>query len=538
MSAEHTLKTAHRAQHWKWALPVFAVFFPIILLSFYAFEVASDSVRTLVEEENISAAGNLSQLLTQDIRQNSKLAHAIASIPGTITAVAQHNEVAMGTRLKAIMVSNPNIHRAFVVGSGGVLWSEFPKAEGAYGMSFSDTEWFSTVKETHQPFVSGLYIRPQYPEEPVIAIAVPVLKQGEFMGVLVFEYRVRHLSVWLQNVRLGLTGHMLLVDQYGSLVAHPSVPVGGALFTEYMGLDVLKRAQKGELYTTTFIDPVSHEEVIATFVPIAIGSNIWVVVAQQPTAEAFALLKQVESNLSIAGVILTIFTFFIVIILGRMSAHMVRLNEELEQKNQALKDFTSIVSHQLKAPITAMRWNIEMILSGDYGEISDELRSVVQGLYDVNTSNYQLILDILNVSRLDRGVIELNAEPISIEDVVERSIRDYVSAANKAGLSLTVDHKDPTIMVKVDLEKVAESITNSISNAIKYTTKGGIAIKTYCKEDMAVIEVSDTGPGMSPAMLQNLFSRSGVKKQTPKQKAAVGLGSTLQSSLCRCMGVM
>lgn len=524
LEKEHTLATGSRGAQWKWALPILAVFLPVILLSVYSFSVASNSVRTLVEEENLSAAGNLSQVLTQDIRQNVKLAHAVASIPGTITAVRNQDEVAMGTRLKAIMVSNPDLHRAFVVGTGGVLWSEFPKADGAYGSFYGDRSWFYSVQKDLTPFVSGLYIRPQFPDEPVVAIAVPVQDRGTLLGVLVFEYRVQHLSTWLQNVRLGLTGHMLLVDQHGSLVAHPTVPVGGALFKQYMGIEVIERSHNGELYTTTYTDPVTHQEMIATFVPIAMGKSVWVAVAQQPTAEAFSLLNQVKQNLSIVGVILTIFTLLMVVIIGRMSANMVRLNEELEEKNQALKDFTSIVSHQLKAPITAMRWNIEMILDGDFGAISPELRTVIQGLHTVNISNYQLVMDILNVSRLDRGVVALKTGSVSIGDIINRSTRDYIAAAEHAGLTLTVEHEDEQVKVNVDMEKVAESITNSLSNAIKYTKQGGIHIKTYAKNAMMVIEVADTGPGMPPEMLSNLFSRSGVKKANTGAENSSGLG--------------
>ena len=104
---EQRLAPSHHTFQWKWVLPFIAVFFPILLLAAYSMRIATQSVQTLIEEENISAVGNLSQLLTQDVRQNVKLAHAVASIPGTISAVKQQDELAVRTRLKAIMVSNP-----------------------------------------------------------------------------------------------------------------------------------------------------------------------------------------------------------------------------------------------------------------------------------------------------------------------------------------------------------------------------------------------------------------------------------------------
>ena len=520
----------------KLSLPFLAVFLPIVLLSIYSFQVSSNSVRSLVQEENVSSAGNLAQLIVQDIKRNVKLAHAIASIPGTISAVQQRDSLAMNTRLKALMVSNPQVHRAFIVDAEGFLWSEFPQAAEALGTDFSDWTWFRSVQQMRKPYVSGMYIRPQFPDDPVIALAVPIRLQEEFLGVLVFEYRVGHISEWLVNVRLGISGHMLLVDQHASLVAHPTVDIGRTLYKGYMELPEIKKAHEGLMHTTEYTDPDSGLEMIATFMPIAMGEHMWVAIAQQPKAEAFALLDQVKRNLSVVGGILTLFTLFMVVALARMSARVSKLNAELEERNQALKDFTSIVSHQLKAPITAMRWNLEMILAGDYGEISDELRAVIQQLHGVNISNYHLVLDILNVSRLDRGVVAIDLAPMTMREVVERAIRDYEDAAKHAGLSLEITGEAQNTKVMVDLEKSAESITNAISNAIKYTKEGGSTITMSEKDGMGVIDVTDTGMGMSQEMVDKLFSRDTVKKSNAGAENSSGLGLYIAKNFMQMQG--
>ena len=253
-----------------------AAFLPIVLLSFYSFQLSSDSVRVLVEEENMSAVGNLAELVVQDIQQNVKLAHAIASISGTVSAVRDKNEVALRTRLKAIMVSNPHVHRAFVVDTTGKLWSEFPTAESAYHSDLSDRTWFQSVKNRQRPYISGLYIRPQFPDEPVIAIATPIISKGEFLGVLVFEYRVKHISKWLRNIRLGISGHMLLLDQDGALVAHPDTTVGFSINKQYIGIEEITAAHEGKLHTSEYYDPTIDKEMIATFLPISMGNHMWV----------------------------------------------------------------------------------------------------------------------------------------------------------------------------------------------------------------------------------------------------------------------
>lgn len=532
---EATLQKKVRASRLKWSVPFLAVFMPIVLLSVYSFQVASYSVRSLVEEENISASGNLAQLIVQDIKQNVRLAYAIASIPGTIGAVQKHDEVALRTRLKAIMVSNPQVHRAFVVDADGVLWSEFPTAESAYDSSFADWSWFRAVQGDTKPYISGLYVRPQFPDDPVVAIAVPIRSSGEFLGALVFEYRVGHLSKWLSNVRLGIRGHMFLLDQHGSLIAHPTISVGHTLVKDYMGIEEIEKAHEGQLHTSEYTEPITDEEMIATFLPVSVGVNMWVVVAQQPKVEAFALLTEVKKNLSVAGGVLTLFTLIMVTALARMGGRVVSLNQELEAKNQSLKDFTSIVSHQLKAPITAMRWNLEMILAGDFGKISPDLQKIIEELHEVNISNYHLVMDILNVSRLDRGVVVTDLKPLTLTEVADRAIRDYVQAAEHAGLYLKVEGGEG-ITVMADLEKTAESITNAISNAIKYTKKGGITVTLSQKDGMGVIDVTDTGKGMNSEMIETLFSRSGVKRSNSGADASSGLGLFIAKKFMQMQG--
>src|SRR5205085_7731037 len=98
----------------------------------------------------------------------------------------------------------------------------------------------------------------------------------------------------------------------------------------------------------------------------------------------------------------------IVITLGLMTARNQRLNRQLKSKNQTLQDITSFVSHQLRAPVTAMRWTIEGMVDGDDGPVSDSLKTSLGKLKDVAIQNGKLIDDILNVSRIDRGVIEVD----------------------------------------------------------------------------------------------------------------------------------
>ncbi len=197
---------------------------------------------------------------------------------------------------------------------------------------------------------------------------------------------------------------------------------------------------------------------------------------------------------------------------------------ERRKLEQMKDDFISFVSHQLKAPVTAMRWTLENITDGEYGPLPEGIRGPIEELRSINTQNFQLINDILNASRIDRGVIAVETKPTKMKDVVERALRDYRTAIERAGLTLTVLPKDEDLTVLVDLEKMAEAVTNSLSNAIKHTKKGGITVRCYRDGSFGCIDVTDSGEGMPQAIIDKLFTRSGILGTNTVAEKSAGLG--------------
>jgi signal transduction histidine kinase len=522
-SAEKSVGMWHQL---RWSLPFLAALLPIILLSFYSYQIASQSVRNQVEAQNLSAANNLSQLLTQDINHAASVGYALASLSGSLDAVRAKDDIAMRTRLRAVVLAYPQIDRVFMTDERGILWTDYPQAPGVFGKSQADSDWYKGISGRWKPYISDAYIRPHDPSSPVIAVATPVFDEnGRIISTLVIEYKTELIRRSLIETRIGGMGYLVVTDQEGMLVAHPQLEQDGPLRGDYAGIFAIQRARSGSmLITDEYVDPISNEHMIASFQPISMGSNTWVIIAQQPTAYAFALLNRVRINISLAGALLTLLTLGMVIALAVIERRNEKLNIELAGKNKTLMDITSFVSHQLRAPVTAMRWNIETIIDGDTGAITDDTKTALQELHSVAIQNGKLIDDLLNISRLDRGVIEVVTEPVSLKDIAERAMRDYHAAAQKAGLTLELKNPDANIIVLADKEKMAESVTNAISNAIKHTKSGGITLSLRNDSSYGYIDVTDTGEGMTPEIMQNLFSRAGVKGSNTGSAQSTGMG--------------
>lgn len=508
----------------RWSLPFFASILPITLLSLYSYRIGSDSVAQSVENENLSAASNLSQLITQDVVRTLSLAHAVATLPGTAEAFRQGDEVSMANRLQAVVLSYPYINRAFVTDASGRLWSDYPPVPEAKGKPLgAGYAWAEQADE--KSAASDAYESPLEGRGLVIGIATPVSgEDGRRLGTLVFEYDLTQVTEWIQSIRVGHGGGLYLLDPSGALAAHATAQRDVETLA-YQRAVPLERARDNEFFTQRYVDPIAGEEMVATFQPLLIGQGTWVVVSQQPVRLAFASLQRVKWNIGLAGGLLTLLTFGMIVALARTSARNERLNRQLSDANKALQDFASIVSHQLKAPIASMGAVLECVFDGTYGPLPKELEEPLSTLREVNDRNHGLIMDILNMSRIDRGVVSVDLKPVSAQDVMEDAVKHYREPAANQGITVTVQRPSAAILLLADKEKLVEAVGNSVSNALKHTPKGGsITLSVRVQEGKGVIDVTDTGEGMPPELVAKLFSKDQIFGKNTSAESSAGLG--------------
>ena len=506
-----------------------------MLLSFYSYRVSSDSVSQSIAFNNLSAVTDLSQLINQDMQHTAQLVGAVASLPGTVESMRLHDEEAIGNRLRALILTYPYINRAFVTDANGTVWRDYPLAPFTLGKTMDEEPWFHTLQTAGGIAISEAYLTPLAARTPVVTVATAVRgENGEMLGTMAFEYDLHQVARWLQNIRIAHHGYLYVLDQTGTTIAHPDVATG-ALLPDYAALPQINRALAGEWLSEEYIDPLAKLRMIATFQPLSVGSQRWVIVAQQPVDEAYASLKDVRWKISFAGGLLTLLTLGMIAALAKMRARNERLNLELAEANQSLKDFTSIVSHQLRAPLTAMGMTLELAVDGDFGDVNPDLKKELTTMQDVTRQGQQLISDILNVSRLDRGVIAAETHPIKLGEIAEAAVRNYREPMKAAGLALTIEG-DGEIVIAGDKDKSAEAVANSVSNAIKHTKAGGITLKMWKDAECGTIEVSDTGEGMPPEILGKLFSRDGIHGSNTDPSASTGLGLYIAKNFMQLQG--
>lgn len=191
------------------------------------------------------------------------------------------------------------------------------------------------------------------------------------------------------------------------------------------------------------------------------------------------------------------------------------INVRLSDANVKLKDldkqkseFVSFASHQLRSPLTAMKGYASLILEGDYGPISEDLKKAAQIIFDSTKTLATVVDDYLNVSRIELGQMKFDFTKFDLKDLVQSVVDEHKPNVDAAGLSLEfAPEKSATYPITADKEKLKQVIANVIDNSVKYTPKGSIDVSLEKTKDAVRVLVKDTGIGISKEVIPKLFSK-------------------------------
>jgi signal transduction histidine kinase len=201
--------------------------------------------------------------------------------------------------------------------------------------------------------------------------------------------------------------------------------------------------------------------------------------------------------------------------------------QELEILNKAKSEFISIASHQLRTPLTAIKGYISMILEEAYGKLPEKSRRPMENVYNSAERLIKLINDILNVTKIETGRMEMSVERASPEDIILSVLEELKIKAKEKNLYLNFEEPaEPFPKLLIDRDKIRQVVLNIIDNAIRYTQKGGVTIKLKTENEKLKIIVSDTGEGMTKDDLAKLFesfSRATAGSRFYSEGAGLGL---------------
>lgn len=207
--------------------------------------------------------------------------------------------------------------------------------------------------------------------------------------------------------------------------------------------------------------------------------------------------------------------------LHRQSEELANL-EARRVANQLTTEFVSVVSHELRTPLTALVGFSELLLAqpvdpGDQREWIENMHAAAKRLT-------KLVEDLLDVSRIEEGRVELKRQPLYVKALVKLVLADFRMQTSTHRFE--EQYRDPLPPLLADLDKLTQVLTNLISNAVKYSPQGGaITISVTAADGSVRLSVADQGLGLPPEELARIFERfHRVQREDRQQIPGTGLG--------------
>jgi signal transduction histidine kinase len=298
--------------------------------------------------------------------------------------------------------------------------------------------------------------------------------------------------------------------------------------------DVVYNIGAGERLTTGFPVSIQRE-----------NPPPYVVFIVTPTSQIYSQIEDILftqrmetfSLLAVTTAAAIILIIFLIKWSSNLNSEVKRRTRELELANEQLKvhdkmqkEFINIAAHELRTPTQAITGYSELLAADP-----ENSKKFVTPILRNSKRLQRLSEDILDVTRIESQSLKLTEEEFDLNDVISSIVGDYRSIMldNEDNVNLNIQYEPKSIVVNADRGRLAQVISNLISNAVKFTTKekGSILVLVEKKESEVIVGVKDTGQGIDPEILPKLFT-----KFATKSSSGTGLGLFISKSVIEAHG--
>lgn len=215
------------------------------------------------------------------------------------------------------------------------------------------------------------------------------------------------------------------------------------------------------------------------------------------------------------------------------------ISKELEIE-KAKDEILNLISHQLRTPLTSIRWFSELLLKGYSGKLQ---KRQVHDLEIINESTIRMINlvgDILNISRVELGKVSIHPKKVNLNDIVEAIVHSLNHIANNSNVKVKLTKYRSNLYINIDSLIFENILQNLLTNAIRYVkpNKGRVEVKIYKNKETIIIEINDNGIGIPESDREKIFTRffrsTNAKIHTGE---GTGLGLYIAKTLCDLSGL-
>ena len=217
----------------------------------------------------------------------------------------------------------------------------------------------------------------------------------------------------------------------------------------------------------------------------------------------------------------------------RMFTGIVRDITERKMMERMKNEFVSTVSHELRTPLTSIRGSLGVIQGGVVGELTEKGSQLVNIAVNNCDRLVRLINDILDIEKMESGMMEFNFSKVDITSLIERVLESNRAFAEQHDASLEFDVQSTNVWAKCDSDRFDQVLTNLLSNAIKYSPEGGaVTLSLNFDEERMIIEVIDQGAGVPESFRARLFEKFAMADGSDTRLTkGTGLGLSISQAI-------
>jgi signal transduction histidine kinase len=220
-----------------------------------------------------------------------------------------------------------------------------------------------------------------------------------------------------------------------------------------------------------------------------------------------------------------------------MNDELRRLYGELESASRHKSEFLANMSHELRTPLNAIMGFSQVLQQRLFGEINEKQEEYLDDILASGSHLLELINDVLDLSKIEAGQIELDVGRFSLRETLERGVVMVRERAARNGVRLSLALAADVDVVRGDERRLRQVVFNLLSNAVKFTPSGGsVVVTTAQREGVVEISVADTGPGVAPEDRERIFEEFQQTEVGARQREGTGLGLALSRRLVELHG--
>jgi len=173
-----------------------------------------------------------------------------------------------------------------------------------------------------------------------------------------------------------------------------------------------------------------------------------------------------------------------------------------------LAEVVSVVSHQLKTPLSAIKGYLEVLMSGDLGKLTRQQKEYLKDVLENTEEMINLVRDLLDVAKVEANGVELNCKPTNLTEIVKKTMKEFSLLARAKNCRLSFKISDKLPVLNIDPIKIEQVIDNIVSNAILYNKrKGQVKVSLSKKGKKVLFCCKDTGIGITEKEKDKIFTK-------------------------------